>query len=66
MLLVDEKTLLLRDGTRDEDCQMKERAITLLNNFKKANYNKNNILDTTNLSILDTTNEILTNNRFNL
>lgn len=64
MLLVDEKTLLLRDGTRDEDCQMKERAITLLNNFKKANYNKNNILDTTNLSILDTTNEILTNNRF--
>lgn len=34
VLLVDEKNLLLRDKERPEDCQMKERCITLLNNFK--------------------------------
>ena len=31
VLLVDEKNLLLRDKERPEDCQMKERCITLLN-----------------------------------
>ena len=33
---------------------MKERCITLLNNFKNRNYNERNILDTTNLSIDET------------
>ena len=51
VLLVDKSTLLLRDKERPEDCQMKERCITLLNNFKNRNYDNNNILDTTNLSI---------------
>ena len=64
VLLVDENTLLLRDKERPETCQMKERCITLLNNFKNNNYNKENILDTTNLSIDETVNIIETNNRF--
>ena len=66
VLLVDESTLLLRDKERPEDCQMKERCITLLNNFKNRNYNINNILDTTNLSIEETVNLIQNNNNFML
>lgn len=51
VLVVDEKTLLLRDKERPEDCQMKERCIVLLNSFKNKNYNAQSILDTTNLSV---------------
>lgn len=54
VLVVDEKTLLLRDKERPEDCQMKERCIVLLNSFKNKNYNAQNILDTTNLSVNET------------
>ena len=64
VLLVDESTLLLRNKKRPEDCQMKERCITLLNNFKNRNYNINNILDTTNLSIEETVNLIQNNSNF--
>ena len=64
VLLVDESTLLLRDKERPENCQMKERCITLLNNFKNRNYNINNILDTTNLSIEETVILIQNNNNF--
>ena len=64
VLLVDESTLLSRDKERPEDCQMKERCITLLNNFKNRNYNINNILDTTNLSIEETVNLIQNNSNF--
>ena len=54
VLLTNEATLLSRDKERPEDCQMKERCITLLNSFKSRNYNSQNILDTTNLSISET------------
>lgn len=54
LLVASEETLLLRDKSRPEDCQMHERCIILLNNFKKENYAVNNILDTTNLSIDET------------
>ena len=64
ILMVDEETLLLRDKKRPEDCQMKERCITLLNNFRNMNYNKQNILDTTHLSIEDTVNIIKNNEKF--
>ena len=64
ILLVDEKTLLLRDKERPEDYQMKERCITLLNSFKSKSYNTDNILDTTNLSIEETINIIETENKF--
>ena len=43
---------------------MKELCITLLNNFKNRNYNIDNILDTTNLSIEETVNLIQNNNNF--
>lgn len=64
VLLVDETTLLSRDKERPEDCQMKNRCITLLNNFKNNNYNNQNILDTTNLSIDETVDIIENDNRF--
>ena len=64
VLLVDETTLLSRDKDRPEDCQMKDRCITLLNNFKNNNYNNQNILDTTNLSIDETVDIIENDNRF--
>ena len=64
VLLVDEDTLLSRDKERPEDCQMKDRCITLLNNFKNKNYNVQNILDTTNLSVDETINIIENNDKF--
>ena len=65
VLLVDETTLLLRDKERPTDCQMNERCVTLLlNNFKNTNYNAQNILDTTNLSIKETVQIIEKDNKF--
>lgn len=64
VLLADEDTLLLRDKQRPEDCQMKERCLILLNSFKSKNYNSNNILDTTNLSVEETINIISKETRF--
>lgn len=64
VLLVDEKTLLLRDKERPEDCQMKERCIVLLNSFKNKNYNAQSILDITNLSVNETIDIIENDNRF--
>ncbi len=43
---------------------MKERCITLLNNFKNTNYNEQNILDTSNLSINETVDIIENDSRF--
>ena len=64
VLLADEATLLLRDKARPEDCQMKERCITLLNNFKNRNYGPQDILDTTNLSVDEITSIIIKDNIF--
>lgn len=64
VLLVDEKTLLLRDKERPKDCQMNERCIVLLNSFKNNNYNKQNILDTSNIEVNETVNIIENDNRF--
>lgn len=64
VLLVDEKTLLLRDKERPEDCQMKERCITLLNNFQNNGYNEQNILDTSNFTVDETVAIIENDNRF--
>ena len=64
VLLVDENTLLLRDKERPEDCQMKERGITLLKSFKNNNYNEKNILDTSKLSINEIISIIENDNRF--
>ena len=64
VLMVDEKTLLFRDSLRNEDCQMKERCVALLNSFKNKNYNINNILDTTSMSVEETVSVIETEERF--
>ena len=64
VLLVDENTLLLIDKERPEDCQMKERCITLLKSFKNNNYNEKNILDTSKLSINEIISIIENDNRF--
>ena len=64
ILLADEETLLKRDSERAANHQMKERCITLLNNFKNRNYNKNNVLDSSTLSIDETVTIIQKNNKF--
>ena len=64
VLVVDKKTLLLRDSKRPEDCQMKERCIVLLNSLKNKNYNTQSILNTKNLSVNETIDIIENDNRF--
>lgn len=66
VLLVDEKTILERDKLRPEDCQMKERCLILLDNMKNAGFDKNNIIDTSNLTIDETYKIILNDNRFEI
>lgn len=66
ILLTDEKTLLNRDKTRPEDVQMKERCIVLLNSFKEKNYDERHILDTSILSVDETVNTILNDDKFYL
>ena len=64
VLMVNEETLLARDSQRDEDCQMKERCIILLNSFRNKNFNGNNMLDTSNLSVEETVDIIENGERF--
>lgn len=64
VLLVDEETILKRDQERPLDCQMKERCLVLLNNFKKHNYNEKYIIDTSNITVDDTLKTILNEDRF--
>lgn len=64
VLLSNEETILERDKQRPLDCQMNERCITLLNNFKNTNYEKDYFLDTTNLSVDETVANIENNNKF--
>ena len=58
VLLVNEETLLLRDKERPEDCQMNERCIELLNEFKEYNFNQNNIIDTSTMTVDEIVNTI--------
>lgn len=51
VLVTDEETLLKRDAERPADCQMKERCIVLLNNFRNNGFSANNMLDTSNMSV---------------
>lgn len=64
ILLADENTLLLRDKERPKDCQMKERCIELLYSFKNKDFNNENILDTSKLSIAETVSIIENEKRF--
>ena len=64
VLLVDETSLLERDKQRPKESQMNERCITLLNSFKNKNFNPENLLDTSSLSIEQTVNFIENDNKF--
>ena len=64
VLLVDGDTLLKRDSQRPEDCQMKERCLVLLENFKKHNYDSKYILNEKDLSIEDIVKIIESEDRF--
>lgn len=64
VLMVDKETIIKRDQMRPEDCQMKERALILLENTKKQKFEKDNILDTSKLSVEETVETILNDNRF--
>ena len=64
VLMVSENILRARDKERPEDCQMKERCIVLLNNFKNHNYDSKYIIDTSNISISDTIKIIENEDRF--
>ncbi len=63
-LLVDEKTIIKRDLLRPEDCQMHGRSIILLNEFKKYNYDKKYIIDSSNITIEETVEEVLNGNNW--
>ena len=63
VLLVDEETILERDKRRPEDCQMKERCIVLLNEFRDHNYDKKYILDTSNMTVEETVAKVLGNSK---
>lgn len=64
LLLVDEKTIMERDKLRDVDCRMNERCIILLNSFLKKDYKEDNKLYTTDLTVEETVEEILNNNKY--
>lgn len=64
VLITDEEILLKRDALRDENCQMKERCIVLLNNFKNNKYDKDYCLNTSNLTINETIIEIENNEKY--
>ena len=64
VLLTDEKTIIERDNLRDEEDRMKERCLIKLNNFLEKDYPNNNKLFTTNLSIEETKNEIINNDKY--
>jgi len=64
VLLVDEETILKRDKLRPVDCQMNERCLILLNSFLKKNYKEENKLYTQDLTVEETVNEIINNDKY--
>lgn len=64
VLMVDEKTIVERDNLREEDCRMGERSLILLQEMIDENFDLNNVLDTSSLTIDDTINIIISNDRF--
>ena len=64
VLLVDEETILKRDKLRPVDCQMNERCLILLRSFLEKNYKEENKLYTQDLTIEETVNEIINNDKY--
>ena len=63
-LMVDEETIVKRDKLREPDRQMGERSLILLQELKDENFDEKFILDSSDLNVEQTFNEILTNKRF--
>lgn len=59
VLLVSEEELLRRDKLREEENRMNERCLVLLDSFIKQNFDKEFILDSTNLNIKETIERII-------
>jgi len=66
VLLVDKNTIVERDNLRDEDCRMGERSLILLQEMIDENFDVNNILDTSNLSVEETINIVMNDERFKI
>lgn len=64
ILITDEETIMKRDRMRPLDCQMGERSVLLLNEFKVMDYCKKYFLNTTLLSIVETVDEIIHKDNF--
>jgi hypothetical protein len=64
VLITDEDTIIKRDKMRPLDCQMGERSVILLNEFKTMDYCNKYYLDTTLLSLELAVEEIIKNNNF--
>ncbi|MDS0526563.1 AAA family ATPase [Clostridium sp. SHJSY1] len=64
ILVVDEETIIKRDKMRPLDCQMGERSVLLLNEFKAMDYSKKYYLDTTLLNVEETVKEIIQDDKF--
>lgn len=63
VLMADKEELIRRDKKRPEENQMKERTIELLKSFENEGFNKDNILDTSNMQAKEVCMEIIDNNR---
>ena len=66
VLIVDNQTILQRDKTRPVDCQMKDRCLILLNNFKNYDFGKDYFLDSSSLTENETAEKILSDEKYNL
>lgn len=64
ILVTDEKTIIKRDLERPLDCQMGERSLILLKSFKSKPFDRKYYIDTSNLSIEETVNEIEINDKY--
>ena len=63
-LFAKEEELIFRDKQRSPENQMGERVLTLLDSLKKQNFNKKNILDTTNISAEIVVDKILNSDEY--
>lgn len=64
ILITTENEILRRDSLRTEDCQMKERCIELLKNFKCKKFDEKFYLDTSDLTVEETVQAIEKSNKY--
>lgn len=64
ILISETNTLIERDKRRPVDCQMGNRCLILLENFKQKYLNSKNFLDTTSLTVEEIVNLINNSNKY--